>query len=50
MWFNDGHSYNNDKEKKNFSDGGEGLYRVMVSYGNGACDDWILFFFFSQHC
>jgi hypothetical protein len=47
MWFNDGQSYNNDKGKKNFSDGGEGLYRViMVSYGNGACDDWILFFFF----
>jgi hypothetical protein len=45
MWFNDGHSYNNDKGKKNFSDGGEGLYRVMVSYSNGACDDWILFFF-----
>jgi hypothetical protein len=44
MWFNDGHSYKNDKGKKNFSDGGEGLYRViMVSYGNGACDDGILF-------
>jgi CobQ-like glutamine amidotransferase family enzyme len=46
MWFNDGHSYKNDKGKKNFSDGGEGLNRVMVSYGNVACDDWILLLFF----
>jgi hypothetical protein len=44
MWFHDG-QLQNDKGKKNFSDGGDGLYRVMVSYGNGACDDGILFFF-----